>query len=117
MRGLLLSAGILTAIVALSGCRMCGSPYDYCGPVPNDDCGGCSFVARRGSNLEGGTFCGEGCGGACSGAAMPMDGAIFESGSEGLVPAGENELPAPEPVPDPQAFQPSYGEGEARFSR
>jgi hypothetical protein len=31
---------LLSLLGALSGCRMCASPYDYCGPVVDDNCCG-----------------------------------------------------------------------------
>jgi hypothetical protein len=43
----------LTLFASLSGCAMCQSPFDYCGPVIGP--GGeqsCNFNARRGSIFE-----------------------------------------------------------------
>ncbi|GEM_PF-781023 len=43
---------ILATLILLSGCRMCSSPYDYCGPTflghsDGSDCHSCSPVAGR----------------------------------------------------------------------
>ncbi|NMC21476.1 MAG: hypothetical protein GYA33_13775 [Thermogutta sp.] len=43
---------ILAALILLSGCRMCASPYDYCGPTflgrsGEGDCASCSPRAPR----------------------------------------------------------------------
>ncbi len=57
----------LLAVLAVStGCKMCASPYDYCGPVfGSDSCAECySDDPRRGSILAGGgcSECGpDGC--------------------------------------------------------
>ena len=47
-------ASITLSLVAMAaGCRMCASPYDYCGPVFTDGgCGPCGAV-RAGSILSG----------------------------------------------------------------
>ena len=45
-----LQAWLTTAItIALSGCAMCQSPYDYCGPVMGPGGPNCDWGARRGS--------------------------------------------------------------------
>jgi len=31
---------LLSLLIAAGGCRMCASPYDYCGPVVDSDCCG-----------------------------------------------------------------------------
>ena len=43
----------LALVASLTGCAMCQSPFDYCGPVtgPNGD-QNCNFNARRGSLFE-----------------------------------------------------------------
>jgi hypothetical protein len=33
----------LVVVAAASGCRMCASPYDYCGPVVDDCCCGSDY--------------------------------------------------------------------------
>jgi hypothetical protein len=38
----------LALLVGGTGCRMCASLHDYCGPVV-DDCGECDFAYRHGS--------------------------------------------------------------------
>jgi len=41
-------------VVGLSGCTMCASPYDDCGPVHEGMCGsGCGAESRAGSVLSG----------------------------------------------------------------
>jgi hypothetical protein len=50
-----LGIGITVALVAATGCTMCCSPNDYCGPVYYDgDCGSCDPLARKNSILTGG---------------------------------------------------------------
>ena len=36
--------------IAASGCRMCASPYDYCGPVCDSGCGGRLWTGRGSGN-------------------------------------------------------------------
>jgi hypothetical protein len=44
----------LTMLVATAGCRICSSPYDYCGPTFTGECGGeCCPTARAGSIFSG----------------------------------------------------------------
>ncbi|HTQ39397.1 MAG TPA: hypothetical protein VMJ32_10230 [Pirellulales bacterium] len=64
MRRLLALSVIVFA--ANMGCRMCASPYDYCGPVVES---GCVEPNGRGGCYGGGGGCGCGCGGG-----SPMEG-------------------------------------------
>lgn len=93
-------------LATLAGCRMCASPYDYCGPtygVENcdDGCGccgtGCSMTDRRGSILSHGAYDMDGMGcddgawqdGAMyhDGQSMPQDGQIIYEGSPSGAPS------------------------------
>jgi hypothetical protein len=51
-----LSLVVVVVLLAAAGCTMCCHPYDYCGPV-HDDQGftSCSTHARAGSILAGGS--------------------------------------------------------------
>lgn len=50
MKRLLGSLGALLLVAAFDGCAMCQSPFDYCGPVIQENgCPNCQFNARRGS--------------------------------------------------------------------
>ncbi len=47
---------LLSLVIAASGCRMCSSPYDYCGPVVDSDCcgypgGGPAMGANQGGAI------------------------------------------------------------------
>ncbi len=51
-----LGVGAMLALLAATGCRMCVSPYDYCGPVyEGQGCSSCGSEARAGSILAGGS--------------------------------------------------------------
>lgn len=63
----MLRSGLIAAALALAaaagGCRMCASPYDYCGPFFGDGCHDCFHDSpRRGSILGsgGGDYCPDG---------------------------------------------------------
>ncbi len=48
---------LLVLVASMAGCRMCASPYDYCGPTSMEECGqGCGQgscpSARQGSILS-----------------------------------------------------------------
>jgi hypothetical protein len=46
--------GVVAILLASAGCRMCGHPYDYCGPVyDSGDCQPCGSHSRAGSILSG----------------------------------------------------------------
>ena len=48
--------GVVAALVATAGCRMCSHPYDYCGPVHfGQGCQSCLTHSRAGSILGGET--------------------------------------------------------------
>jgi hypothetical protein len=42
---------IVLAFAASAGCRMCASPYDYCGPVYSGNCRTCDRDYRLGSRF------------------------------------------------------------------
>jgi hypothetical protein len=45
---------VVAVVLAAAGCTMCCHPYDYCGPVHDDQgCQSCSTRARAGSILGG----------------------------------------------------------------
>jgi hypothetical protein len=72
-------------IAAGTGCRMCASPYDYCGPVVECDNG----------NYGGGYH---------AGTSAPADGQYYENGSgpEEIQRPGQNMgQPTPAPAPTP----------------
>ena len=47
------ACSLLVLVAATAGCRMCASPYDYCGPTSTGECGqGCCPNARQGSILS-----------------------------------------------------------------
>ena len=47
------ACSLLVLVAASAGCRMCASPYDYCGPTSTGECGqGCCPNARQGSILS-----------------------------------------------------------------
>ncbi len=80
-----LSMALVALALALTGCSMCQSPFDYCGPVAGPDGRpNCDFCARHTSAFH------------------PMEGDA-ETAPEGPTPAApeafetesENELPAP----------------------
>jgi len=44
---------VLALVISASGCRMCASPYDYCGPTfTAEACQQCMPTAREGSILS-----------------------------------------------------------------
>ena len=45
--------GLVTALLAFAGCRMCSHPYDYSGPVYGHEHQSYSTQARAGSVFEG----------------------------------------------------------------
>jgi hypothetical protein len=54
MRRTVLSLGVVAALLAAAGCRMCCHPYDHCGPVyDGNGCQSCSSQSRAGSILSG----------------------------------------------------------------
>ncbi|NQU22338.1 MAG: hypothetical protein HQ567_13745 [Candidatus Nealsonbacteria bacterium] len=61
------ACSLLILIAASTGCRMCASPYDYCGPVSTDGCG---------------QECDQGCGQGCGQAVCPdvRQGSILSQG-------------------------------------
>jgi hypothetical protein len=81
-----LAAFAALVLAMLSGCAMCQSPFDYCGPVsgPNG-CPNCDFGARRGSLFApmDGTADGDG-----SGPTLATEGAAAESIDAGYPDAG-----------------------------
>jgi hypothetical protein len=51
----LLLALALALVATTSGCRVCSSPYDYCGPVFSEGmCRACDTDYRAGSKFTGG---------------------------------------------------------------
>lgn len=42
----------LLVVAAGSGCRMCASPYDYCGPVVDDGCAGGDYQSQPPSHSQ-----------------------------------------------------------------
>ena len=47
------ACSLLVLVAATAGCRMCASPYDYCGPTSTGECGqGCCPSVRQGSILS-----------------------------------------------------------------
>jgi hypothetical protein len=50
MKGRLRTWTVLALGALLTGCAMCQTPFDYCGPVTDaNGCPNCNFGARRGS--------------------------------------------------------------------
>ncbi|MGC4001842.1 MAG: hypothetical protein QM811_01290 [Pirellulales bacterium] len=94
----------MLALLGLSclavGCRICDSPYDYCGPV--QPCGemGCASGGCGGGSCGGGcSSCGGG-GGHSHHAAMPYEGeTIYESAPTRMTPSSKPLRAAPEMAP------------------
>lgn len=83
----MLRSGLVAAALALTaaagGCRMCASPYDYCGPFFGDGCHDCFHDSpRRGSILgAGGGYCPDGDCATCGhGSAGYDDGTVVSAG-------------------------------------
>jgi len=69
----------LALLAATVGCRICSSPYDYCGPTFTGECGEeCCSNARAGSIFSGQMM-----------APFPDDGYLLD---DGYVPSGEFSL-------------------------
>jgi hypothetical protein len=93
-RLLALSALVL---VAATGCRMCASPYDYCGPVVECGC----MEATGGGPATGN------CG--CGGSAAPGDVLDSSRMMKGVPAIPSGETISPENVPAAPAPAPSTG--------
>lgn len=145
MRSAIRVLGFAGLLAMLAGCRMCASPYDYCGPtygVENcdDGCGecgvGCSLTDRRGSILSAGGYGGESYGGESwqegdytDGQSIPREGEIIYEGTQPpaeAVPAEplpESNDEAMRPTPDPRMSRrptgpgPAWGNTRTRFVR
>ncbi len=142
MRSAIRASGFAAVLAMLAGCRMCASPYDYCGPTYGvedfeDGCGeggvGCSLTDRRGSILSaGGHYGGEAWSDGAvysDGQAMPQQGDVIYEGEQVPAQAVPNEPPAEStneamrPTPDPRMSRrpvgpgPAWGEARTRFVR
>lgn len=136
MRSAIRVIGLAGLLAMLAGCRMCASPYDYCGPtygVENcdDGCGacgvGCSVTDRRGSILSAGGCSGCGYDGGYGsgygetwqdGQGMPSQGEVIYEGTQPpaeTVPANPttDDVPneAMRPTPDPRMSRRPMGPG------
>jgi len=48
----MLAWSVVVLVAVTAGCRMCASPYDYCGPTYTGECGSCDPYYREGSRFS-----------------------------------------------------------------
>jgi len=48
----MLAWSVVVTLAVTAGCRMCASPYDYCGPTYTGECGSCDPNYREGSRFS-----------------------------------------------------------------